>query len=284
MRPSRHLDFTRRPQRDVPPDTVALHVPMPRAGAGWRRFPRHSGGPHGQMRRLRQRLRAQLHRADCTRRRRVRFLRVRHPRPRPALRALQLRGDRPRRRARRRGVLLRALRKPHGAGRVSRRRIHSAPDLASAEQAIAAARAAGIEDDALSLVARSDIEVLAIDDDMKQANTDMLPAAARGAGYGAAAGVLAGLAAATFPPLGLTLAGAMLGGGAAGALVGTWASAMVGASIPEPERRHYEAEIEAGRVLVVVDADDAQHAMLASRFAGLGLVHLEVDGRQTAVG
>ena len=167
---------------------------------------------------------------------------------------------------------------------MNRRRIHSAPDLASAERAIAAARELGVEDDALSLVARSDIEVLAVDDDMKQANTDMLPAAARGAGCGAAAGVLAGLAAATFSPLGLTLAGAMLGGGAAGALVGTWASAMVGASIPEPERRHYEAEIEAGRVLVVVDADDARHARLAPRLAELGLVHLEVDGRRTAAG
>src|SRR5690606_8489776 len=119
---------------------------------------------------------------------------------------------------------------------------------------------------------------------MTRASSATLPAAARGAGYGAGAGALAGLAAATFPPLGLTLAGALLGGGAAGALVGTWASAMVGASIPEPERRHYEAEIEAGRVLVVVDADDAQHAMLASRFAGLGLVHLEVDGGQSATG
>ena len=163
---------------------------------------------------------------------------------------------------------------------MSRRCIHSAPDLATAERAIAAAREAGIEDDALSLVARSDIEINAISDDMKQADTDMLPAAARGAGYGAAAGALAGLAAATFPPLGLTLAGALLGGGAAGALVGTWTSALIGSTIPEPERRRYEAQIEAGRVLVVVDADDAAHARLAPRLSALGLVHLEIDGHQ----
>lgn len=161
---------------------------------------------------------------------------------------------------------------------MNRRCIYSAPDLATAEQAVAAAREAGIADDALSLVARSDIEVSAVPDEMKQADTDMLPAAARGAGYGAAAGALAGLAAATFPPLGLTLAGALLGGGAAGALVGSWASAMVGASIPEPERRHYEAQIEAGRVLVVVDADHQAHARLSPRLAELGLIQLEVDG------
>lgn len=164
---------------------------------------------------------------------------------------------------------------------MSRRRIHSAPDLERAEQAIAAARQAGIDDDRLSLVARSDIEVQEVPDDLKQADTDMVPAAARGAGYGAAAGALAGLAAATFPPLGLTLAGALLGGGAAGALVGTWTAAMVGSTIPEPERRRYEEQIEAGRVLVVVDAEDTQHAALAPRFNELGLVHLEVDGDPT---
>lgn len=164
---------------------------------------------------------------------------------------------------------------------MSRRRIHSAPDLASAEQAIAAARQAGIDDDRLSLVARSDIEVQQVPDDLKQADTDLVPAAARGAGYGAAAGALAGLAAATFPPLGLTLAGALLGGGAAGALVGTWTGAMVGGALPEPERRRYEEQIEAGRVLVVVDAEEPQHAALAPRFGELGLVHLEVDGDPT---
>lgn len=164
---------------------------------------------------------------------------------------------------------------------MSTRRIYSAPDLARAEEAIATARQAGLGDEALSLVARSDIEVGAMPDDMKQADTDMLPAAARGAGFGAAAGMVAGLAALTFPPLGLTLAGALLGGGVAGALVGTWASALVGSAVPETERRRYEEEIEAGRVLVVVDAEDAQHAMLASQFGALGLVHLEVDGQET---
>lgn len=164
---------------------------------------------------------------------------------------------------------------------MSTRRIYSAPDLARAEQAVAAARAAGVDDDCLSLVARSDIEVDAVSDEMKQADTDMVPAAARGAGLGAAAGAVAGLAAMTFPPLGLTLAGALLGGGAAGALVGTWASALAGASIQEPERRHYEAEIEAGRVLVVVDADDDGHARLGTTFDQLGLRQLEIDGHQT---
>jgi len=165
---------------------------------------------------------------------------------------------------------------------MSQRSIHCAPDLARAEQAVAIARTTGLGDEALSLIARSDIEVGAVSDDLKQADTDMLPAAARGMGYGAAAGAVAGLAAATFPPLGLTLAGAMLAGGGAGALVGGWASALFGATLPEPERRNYEELIEAGKVLVVVDADDDHHVALAPRFAELGLVRLEIDGDQTA--
>ena len=48
---------------------------------------------------------------------------------------------------------------------MSTRRIYSAPDLARAEQAVAAAREVGLDDDCLSLVARSDIEVGAVPDD-----------------------------------------------------------------------------------------------------------------------
>jgi hypothetical protein len=41
----------------------------------------------------------------------------------------------------------------------------------------------------------------------------------------------------------------------AGALTGGWASALVGASVPDPVRRKFEDEIEAGRILVVLDGD-----------------------------
>jgi hypothetical protein len=43
----------------------------------------------------------------------------------------------------------------------------------------------------------------------------------------------------------------------AGALTGGWASALVGASVPDPVRRKFEDEIEAGRILVVLDGDKA---------------------------
>jgi hypothetical protein len=66
--------------------------------------------------------------------------------------------------------------------------------------------------------------------------------------------LLAGLAAIVITPIGLTLAGAAAAA-VAGALVGSWASALVGSSLPDPIRRKFDDEIQAGRILVVLDGD-----------------------------
>lgn len=133
------------------------------------------------------------------------------------------------------------------------RHVFSTPDLDTAQAAMAAARQAGINDDDLLLVARSDIELDSIPDGRKEADSDFVPAALRGAGYGGATGLLAGLVAVVLTPIGLTIAGI----GAvtvAGAIVGCWASALVGSSLQDPVRRKFHDEIEAGRILLVIDA------------------------------
>ncbi|WP_225765123.1 hypothetical protein [Stenotrophomonas sp. Marseille-Q4652] len=134
------------------------------------------------------------------------------------------------------------------------RRVYSTHDVEAAQHALQAARQHGVENDDLSLVARGDIELQQIPDDRKEARTDMLPAVARGALGGGAAGLLAGLVAIAVPPLGITLAGA---GAltAAGALVGSWSSALMGSTVPDPVRRTFEEQIESGRILLVVDAE-----------------------------
>jgi hypothetical protein len=136
------------------------------------------------------------------------------------------------------------------------RRIYATPNLAAAQAALAAARDTGIERDALSLIARSDIEMDAVPDDFREAHTDLVPAALRGAAGGGAMGLVAGLIAVAVPPLGITLAGAGVMA-AVGALVGSWSSALVGASVPDPVRRRFEDAIEGGQILLVVDADEA---------------------------
>ena len=88
------------------------------------------------------------------------------------------------------------------------RRVYSTPNVDSAQRVLQAARGAGLDNDALSLIARSDIEVEGVPDERKDAKTDFLPAAARGAATGGAAGLVAGLVAIAVPPIGLTVASA----------------------------------------------------------------------------
>jgi hypothetical protein len=148
------------------------------------------------------------------------------------------------------------------------RHVFSTESLQAAREAMAAARRVGVEDDDLSLVARSDIELDAIPDGRKEAETDFRQAAIKGAGLGGATGLLAGLAAVVIPPFGVTLAGAAVMT-VIGAAVGSWAAALMGSGLPDPVRRKFEDEIAAGRVLVVVDAasdraDAVRAAVLAS--------------------
>ena len=157
------------------------------------------------------------------------------------------------------------------------RHVFSAPDLATAEAALDAARGAGLSDDNLSLIARADIELDSIPDQLKDAATDFMPAALRGTATGAAAGLLAGLAALAFPPLGITLAGAVLltVGGAA---VGTWVSSLVGSTVEDPVRRKFESEIAAGRILLVIDAEDRQLPAAEVAILAAGATALPYEG------
>ena len=134
------------------------------------------------------------------------------------------------------------------------RHVFLTTDLETAQTAMAAARNAGVGDHDLLLVARSDIALESVPDDRQEADTDMFPAAMRGIGYGGATGLLAGLVAFAIPPLGITLAGAAAIG-VVGAMVGCWSSALVGASLPDPIRRKFEGEIQAGNILLVVDGE-----------------------------
>jgi len=134
------------------------------------------------------------------------------------------------------------------------RHVFSTPDLATAQAAMDAAREAGVHDDDILLIARSDIELESIPNDRKEADTDLMSAALRGAGYGGATGLLAGLLAVVITPIGLTIAGAAAAT-AAGAMVGCWASALMGSALPDPIRRKFDAHIQQGRILVVIDGD-----------------------------
>ncbi len=155
------------------------------------------------------------------------------------------------------------------------RRVYCAPDLSGARSAMDAARNAGITDADLLLVARSDIELDVIPDARKEADTDFMQGAARGAGVGGVVGALGGLIA-VVTPLGVTLAGAAAIA-AAGALVGSWAGSLAGASLPDPIRREFESEIESGRILLVIDAEEEALERAEAAIAGTGARRLPFE-------
>ena len=160
------------------------------------------------------------------------------------------------------------------------RHVFSTPDLPTAQRALEAARDGGVLDDDILLVARSDIEIESIPDERKEADTDLMPAAARGAGYGAGAGLLAGLVAVAIPPLGVTRAGAAAAT-VAGAVVGCWASALMGSALPDPIRRKFHDQIDAGNILVVVDADKDLLTRVEPRVVAAGATTLPYETSKT---
>lgn len=157
------------------------------------------------------------------------------------------------------------------------RRVFAVRDLATAGAAIARARANGIEERDVALVAREDIELEALPSGRLDARTDTVPAAIRGAVGGGGLGLLAGLIAATVPAFGVTVAGAGLLA-ALGTMVGTWSSALIGSAVPNEVRRRFENEIEQGRILVVVDGGEDALAGVAKALRDIGAEPLPFDG------
>lgn len=153
------------------------------------------------------------------------------------------------------------------------RHVFSARDAAHARRVVALLHQQGVGNGAIALVARPDIELGSIPNRFKEADTDLVPAALRGMLIGGATGLLAGFAAMAFASLGVTVAGAFAIG-AIGCLVGGLSAALVGAALPDPIRQRFGHEIEAGNVLVLVDADERTHARLEQALADAGAVRL----------
>lgn len=154
--------------------------------------------------------------------------------------------------------------------------VFSTPDLSAAQSAMHAARTAGVDDEDLSLIARKDIELDKIADHRLVEHNDSSPAAVRGIGLGGGTGLLLGLIAVSVPPLGLTLAG--VGAMAvAGAAMGAWTGALVGFDVPDAVSRAFEEQIEAGHILVVVDAEAGQLAAVRAAVEGTGATPLPFE-------
>ena len=149
-------------------------------------------------------------------------------------------------------------------------------DVAMAQAAVTRARALGVDEHDIALIARADLEMEELPEQYRNASTDFVPAALKGALTGGSAGLVAGLIAVAIPGLGVTLAGAAAIA-AVGAAAGTWSSGLMGSALPDPVRRRFEDEIAAGRILVTIDAPDADHARIGVGLADVGATPLPFE-------
>ena len=157
------------------------------------------------------------------------------------------------------------------------RHVFLAENLATAKQAVDAARRQGLDDTQISLITQPDVQLDRIPDNLKDdAATDFAPAAVRGALGGGTVGLLAGLIGAAIPPLGITLVGAAFLG-VAGAAVGTWSSALMGSAIPNEVHRKFEHHIQAGEALVVIDAEQEQMPAIESALTAAGVHKVDFE-------
>jgi len=124
--------------------------------------------------------------------------------------------------------------------------------VAEATAATVAARRAGIGEHDISLIADSAVEMEEVPDELRNAENDFMPAAARGAMAGGSLGLIGGLVGIVVPPIGLTVAG-VAATTLIGAAVGGWVTALIGSMVPDEVHRRFESEIRAGRILIVID-------------------------------
>lgn len=128
------------------------------------------------------------------------------------------------------------------------------PSLSMTNQVVDELLLKRIDDHHIHVVAKEGIPL----GDLPEANllqkSDFIPAVERGLAVGGITGMLAGLAAITFPPAGLVLGGgAVLGTSLAGAGVGAWVAGMIGVDVRNTQIDRFQSALEKGEILVMVD-------------------------------
>ena len=133
------------------------------------------------------------------------------------------------------------------------------PSVPSAKVIVDELLLARIEERHIHIVAREDTPLEHLPTAGVAQRSDLVPALERGAALGGLGGLLAGLLAVTFPPAGLVLGGgALFGLTLFGGGFGAWMSSMVGIGIPSSRLQTFEAAIESGQLLMMIDVPSAR--------------------------
>ncbi|SOY69644.1 conserved hypothetical protein; putative TRANSMEMBRANE PROTEIN [Cupriavidus taiwanensis] len=128
------------------------------------------------------------------------------------------------------------------------------PDLASAKRTMDDLLLARVENRHIHFVARDGADMTGLHEANLFQTSDIVHAAEMGLMVGGGVGVVAGVVVAMFPIVSDTPQWGLVGVLAVlGAVFGAWAASMIGSSAPNSRLRAFEKDIEAGKILLMVD-------------------------------
>jgi len=134
-----------------------------------------------------------------------------------------------------------------------------APSVASARSIVNDLLLARIEERRIHVLARQGTPLEDLPEATLAQRSDLIPALEKGVAAGGLTGMLAGVAAISFPPAGLVLGGgAVLGMALLGTGFGAWMASMVGAGLPNSRLAKFETAIANGELLVMIDVPHAR--------------------------
>ncbi|CUA94969.1 hypothetical protein [Thiomonas bhubaneswarensis] len=140
-----------------------------------------------------------------------------------------------------------------------RRLFFLAPDVSSAHALVDSLLLARITDKHIHVLAREGTPLGDLPEAGVAQRSDLIPALERGAAAGGATGLVAGLVAIALPGMAIIPAGGIvIALAAAGALVGSWASSLVGVSVSSSRLERFKEAIASGQVLVMADVAHEQ--------------------------
>ena len=160
-----------------------------------------------------------------------------------------------------------------------RRLLFLLPDLSSARRTMDDLLLARVEERHIHFIAREGLSMDGLHDANVLQRSDVVHAAQQGLLLGALFGcALGGFVVVTLAAgSGATAQiSTVLGATAAGALLGAWASSMVGAGIPNSRLAAFETPIAAGKVLLMIDVPEHRVEKIRER---LHAVHPEAEDR-----
>ena len=133
------------------------------------------------------------------------------------------------------------------------------PDVDIARKVVDELLIARIDERHIHVIAKDGTPMEDLPEALLSQKSDVVPALERGIAIGGVTGILAGVIAVTFPPIGLALGGgAILATGLAGSSFGAIMSTMIGVSVPSSHLKQFENAVNKGEILMLVDVPKAR--------------------------